>query len=487
MKIATKILGFSAICVAIAAFASGAAKAQIYENCGQNFEAKFDYVGLLPMKPTTGITIPVNSYFRTRLEITAKGKDDLEVGDNVDIVLVMDRSGSMSRTADGEKKIEKAKEALQQVVAVFKGVNKPENRLALVTYNSSVTLDQPLTSEYDKVIDAIESFDAGGTTNIGGALSVAASHLKNAGNEDSKKFIVIATDGVHNTGTPVSVGIDNVGDNITTYSVGIGDSSYYDEDILKAIAGAGTGEGSYYPSSVGDLTQTFENIIKDILTPFRPENISLSFGRQNVDLFSLNETDPSHSELVDDDVIWDDLSAMVNNESKDFNIDFLQSGGFGVDLAVNQPYVEITYNLFGRNCVEQVPIDVFTVDYEPQCTGSEPANAEKCLNDDLGLTVDVPMTLVESCSNSQKCEYTCQSPYEYYKGACKMRSSCGSLADQFWCRSLPNTDYCDDGYLIGGPYASGGDWSWLCGGSDYITVACNGRRMCPNNYREVSY
>lgn len=484
-KIFQKILSVS-VGVSLSLFVAADVGAQEYEDCGDNFSANYTYEGLISPPATTGITIPLNSDFRTRLRLTAEGDDDLEVGENVDIVLVMDRSGSMNGTVDGERKIEKAKEALAQVVSVFEDADKPENRLGLVTYNASVTLDQTLTSNYNLVSDAVNSFSAGGMTNIGGALSVAANHLENNGNDESRKFIVIATDGVHNTGTPVQVGISNVPDDVTVYSVGIGDSSYYDEDILRAVSGAGTGEGEYYASEVSDLTQTFEDIIRDILTPFRPENVAVTYTRQNVDMFTLQDTDPDHNIALNDEVTWENLGSMENGDTQEIDIDFLQAGGYGIDLELNRPFVEVTYDLFGKSCIEQVPIDVVMIDNLPQCTGAVPANSQMCPGDDTGLTVNVPRELGASCTDTKMCEYICPPPFVYENGACRIPGKCGTLEGEIWCRSLPSGTYCEDGYLSDGPNPVESQWVWSCrgywGGS---TEHCNAIRLCPKDWEEV--
>ena len=47
------------------------------------------------------------------------------------------------------------------------------------------------------------------------------------------------------------------------------------------------------------------------------------------------------------------------------------------------------------------------------CTGTAPADASMCANDNTGLTADTPNTLVASCTTSTKCEFTCSSGYHY--------------------------------------------------------------------------
>lgn len=477
----------SAVVFAGVVFAFLGLPAWAFEDCGSNFQATFSYEGATSPSET-GIPVPIGSDFLTKLSLVALGEDESEAGESVDIVMVMDRSGSMGWVADGMVKMEQAQNALEQVVSLFKNEDNPRHRLALVSYNSSVTLDQPLTSNYEKVDVAIKSLSAGGSTNIGGALSVAANHLKNTGNPDSKKIILIATDGMHNTGTPVASGIAKVPEYASVYSVGIGDSSYYDEDVLKAIAGAGDGEGKYYSSSVAELVQTFELIIQDILKPFRPENVQVKFFQKNEDKFDLLETDPNYSGFGSGQVEWNDLGKMVNGDSKIFDLKFLQSGGYGLGLELNESYVEATYELFGKSCYEKVAIPVLKIDNLPKCTGSIPMNGQICLGDNTGLSADSPNILVESCSFSIKCEYFCPAPLKYRNGACVVDGACGNLEGEQWCRSLPSGfDYCSSGFLSDGPNEAGNRWNWTCGGIfGGDAVSCNAGRICPHDWKEAN-
>jgi len=52
------------------------------------------------------------------------------------------------------------------------------------------------------------------------------------------------------------------------------------------------------------------------------------------------------------------------------------------------------------------------------CTGSVPANAQLCINDDKGLTMDTPRTTVSGCTVRTRCEYTCNVGFTLQNGAC---------------------------------------------------------------------
>lgn len=84
-------------------------------------------------------------------------------------------------------------------------------------------------------------------------------------------------------------------------------------------------------------------------------------------------------------------------------------GSFPVNVTLVRnflPFVDTTVNCLGNQTVSAVPIP-------PQCTGSTPSNSQLCSGDDVGLTVDTIKSLVQTCTPSTKCEYSCSSGYHY--------------------------------------------------------------------------
>jgi hypothetical protein len=59
------------------------------------------------------------------------------------------------------------------------------------------------------------------------------------------------------------------------------------------------------------------------------------------------------------------------------------------------------------------------------CTGNDPANAYLCDYDDVGLKADTLKILVAECTDEKKCEYTCASGYMLFNGKCEQ--SCRGL------------------------------------------------------------
>eukprot|EP00761_Pharyngomonas_kirbyi_P011881 gb/GECH01011907.1/.p1 GENE.gb/GECH01011907.1/~~gb/GECH01011907.1/.p1 ORF type:complete len:529 (+),score=177.35 gb/GECH01011907.1/:1-1587(+) len=114
---------------------------------------------------------------------------------SVDIVAVVDRSGSM----DGEK-LNLVKRTLQFMVRELKS----QDRLGIVTFDHTVSVNLPLTYQDNdgqaKTNQAIDQILCGGTTNLCGGLAqgIAEMRARNTANETSS--ILLFTDGQANVG-----------------------------------------------------------------------------------------------------------------------------------------------------------------------------------------------------------------------------------------------------------------------------------------------
>ncbi len=154
----------------------------------------------------------------------------------IDVVVVLDRSGSMSGAP-----LEAVKRATAEVI----GQAGADDRIAVVTFDDKVKMVLPLArhdaAEAARVIDRIHS---GGSTNMSGGWLKALEILIADSRPEAVKRIVVLTDGHANCGIVdrdglVSMTLGGTRQNITTSCIGFDDG--YDETLLGALADAGGG------------------------------------------------------------------------------------------------------------------------------------------------------------------------------------------------------------------------------------------------------
>lgn len=113
-----------------------------------------------------------------------------------DIVLVLDRSGSMAG--------QKMAAARAAVASFLADLDPARTRAGLVAFNSQATLESPLTADVGAVLDALVGFgDAEGGTDIGEALDLAAAELAANGRPAAAPVAIVLTDG-----RPDGAGVD---------------------------------------------------------------------------------------------------------------------------------------------------------------------------------------------------------------------------------------------------------------------------------------
>ena len=154
----------------------------------------------------------------------------------IDVVVVLDRSGSMS----GDP-LAAVKRATADVIA-HAGA---DDRIGVVTFDDSVELLLPLAHHDPRTAaNTIGRIHSGGSTNMSGGWLKALEMLVADGRADAVKRIVILTDGHANAGIKEPdqlVGMVRGGhrQGITTSCIGFDDG--YDERLLAALADAGLG------------------------------------------------------------------------------------------------------------------------------------------------------------------------------------------------------------------------------------------------------
>jgi Ca-activated chloride channel family protein len=161
---------------------------------------------------------------------------------HVDMVIVLDRSGSMAG-----KKLDDAKKAAMNLISKL----SPSDRFALVTYSNTAVrlsdLEYVTPSTRERLRNAISKISAGGGTNLGHGLTEGINMLTRAEKASNLGRVVLISDGLANQGIIDPNVLGNMASvaaekdfSITT--VGLGHD--FNEQLMTAIADRGT--GTYY-------------------------------------------------------------------------------------------------------------------------------------------------------------------------------------------------------------------------------------------------
>ncbi len=209
----------------------------------------------------------------------------------VDIALVIDRSGSMAYGAGEVAAFPPVPAAappgwafcdpvppnsrwLNVVAAVDVFLNElvtsPSNELvSLSTYNDVSTTDQKLTGDYDLIraglVPYTNRFCAGGT-NIGGGINEGSSSLALSPNArpNAIKVIVLLTDGIHNIGyDPERAANAAAAGGVVIHTITF--SNEAEQKLMKKVASVGNGI-HFHATSANDLIVIFQEIAKQLPT-----------------------------------------------------------------------------------------------------------------------------------------------------------------------------------------------------------------------------
>jgi PKD repeat protein/uncharacterized protein YegL len=189
----------------------------------------------------------------TEVTLTVTGMGQVEnVGFDVDVMLVLDKSGSM-----GEEKIEKAKQA----AVTFLGEMGEDDRSGLVSFNSYASLDQGLTYLHISTKNMVNGLYCYGGTAMSRGIEEAQDEIRFYGRASAVKVMIVLSDGVSYYGGDPAIAAKEAKDEGTViYAIGLGKDA--DEQTLKEVA---TDIDHYYFAPDGnDLTEIYEDISNEI-------------------------------------------------------------------------------------------------------------------------------------------------------------------------------------------------------------------------------
>ncbi|HDN66008.1 MAG TPA: VWA domain-containing protein, partial [Methanosarcinales archaeon] len=178
-----------------------------------------------------------NSQFETLLPVRSKESEG--EGENVGVVIIIDISGSVGTEygADTALSMEKA-----LAVNILRGISINDH-IGVIAFNNYAYTVSPLTRGLYKstIEDKITRLQHGGQTYMDTAQSAASTMLDGY---VGAKSVIIISDGELTGGVDASLNLAKAmaDSGITTYAVGVGDTT--NEDFMKSLASAG--RGIYY-------------------------------------------------------------------------------------------------------------------------------------------------------------------------------------------------------------------------------------------------
>ena len=201
----------------------------------------------IPDNPHAVIGV-VNSK-RARLEIeTTKNEENAEATkrNSINLVLVLDRSGSMA----SKNKLEFAKKAVISVLNLL----HDNDVVHLIAYDDNVwnVFENARGSARQALYSAVEGLETGGQTFLSGGMEAGAQLFEKYGHPGYSKRMFVLSDGLANVGLQKKDEIMKVvtkysDQGIITDSFGIGED--FDEGIMKGIAEAGCGQFFFLESA----------------------------------------------------------------------------------------------------------------------------------------------------------------------------------------------------------------------------------------------
>ncbi len=183
-----------------------------------------------------------------------------------DVVLVLDRSGSMgTETPTGTRWTD-----LKDAVDVFLDtldLTPQEEQVGLVTYSTHASNDVALTMDYQRIRDAIAGIRPAGWTGIGRGIGTGQTNVTNPAHARgfAKKTIVVMTDGNHNRGRdPVDAASAAYRqDNITVHTITFSDGA--NKSHMRQVADAANGS-HWHADDQSSLIQVFEDVANNLPT-----------------------------------------------------------------------------------------------------------------------------------------------------------------------------------------------------------------------------
>ena len=204
--------------------------------------------------------------FNVKLSLTAE--PDI-LSNPTDIVLILDRSGSMAGSPIVHLK-EGAKKFIDIIDESTDGTEDGQigsgSRIGIVSFAENASIDTPLITSVADLDAAVDALTAGGSTNHGEAFEKAFSLFSQT--SQNARVMVMFTDGVTTAGpdpSPIAAAARAAG--VTIYLIGLNGSGGLDVSALEDWASKPASAFVAITPDDAELEKLFEDLAKNITKP----------------------------------------------------------------------------------------------------------------------------------------------------------------------------------------------------------------------------
>ncbi len=301
----------------------------------------------------------------------------------LDVVIVIDHSGSMSLAAgSGKSLLGFSTEAAEKFVNVLMAVN-PSSRVGLVAYSDSAEDVVPLTGLNDQavIIRGLNSLSYAGKTNQTDGFEHATAMLRGR-RPEAKGMVLLLTDGIYNVGGhPGNAGYAAAENNLV-YTVGlVGNLDESERNYVRDALACGY-ETRYFEVNFRDMNDAeLNNLAADFMTMA----IAASYGRNMEGTISLDLDDSACCYLLRVDGSMDVrvvaensrdyLSSAIEDYCDSAEFGSIAVGGSGMDekIVVLRPGhygISLRGNRTGRGSYSLTSISGLTAEKKVICSES---------------------------------------------------------------------------------------------------------------------
>lgn len=217
-------------------------------------------------------------------QVGSKIEEVKQVG--IDVYILLDVSLSMEAQDIKPSRLEKAKHEISKLIHKLRG-----DRIGLIVFSGEAFVQFPLTTDYSAANLFLSAVDVSTVpqpgTAIGPAIKLAIKSFKK--DEDTKKTIIIITDGENHQGDVVKIAEEAASDGISIFTIGLGSTTgtpipiknasgqqigykkdrynnvvltKLDENTLKEIANAANGKYYHGTNTEDELNKVYNDLSK---------------------------------------------------------------------------------------------------------------------------------------------------------------------------------------------------------------------------------